>query len=275
MIGAAALPPLNDNDGAEEAEAQRVFVRVITARPGPPWDQSRQAALEAKLGAPARLTDIVWRVRRLDSWRPGGPARFAAVYARAEDARKGLVATPTVEGRQVSVSFIPPAQQARRLRMLAAVALASGALSALGFGLVSTVIARRGETASLLDSAERVSASRLRQAESLGRLKRQTAVLDGEGLRGRRIADVLADVAWASAGKSPAAHIQALHWDHGFMAVEVEGADPPFAAPGRPVQKSKAPVRPGVWLWGVTSMDPWQAEGGRGRRAPAGPEGAP
>ncbi len=275
MMGAEALPPLNDNDGSEDAAAQRVFVRVIATRPGPPWDQARQAALEARLGAPARLADIVWRLRRLDPWRPGGPARFAAVYARVEDARNGLVAAPMVEGRQVSVSFTPPAQQARRLRRLGAVALASAVVAALAFGLASTVIARRSQTGALLDSAERASASRLRQADALGRLKRQALALDGEGLRGRRIADLLADVAWASAAKSPAAHVQALHWDHGFMAVEVEGADPPFASPDRPVQRSKAPVRPGVWLWGVSSMDPWQTGAARGRGGPAGPEAAP
>ncbi len=273
MMGAEALPPLNDNDGAEDAAAQRVFVRVIATRPGPPWDQARQAALEARLGAPARLTDIVWRLRRLDPWRPGGPARFAAVYARAKDARNGLVAAPTVEGRQVSVSFTPPAEQARRLRRLGAVAMASAVIAALAVGLASTVIARRGQTGALLDSAERAAAARLRQADALGRLKRQALELDGAGLRGRRIADLLADVAWTSAAKSPAAHIQALHWDHGFMAVEVEGADPPFASPDRPVQKSKAPVRPGVWLWGVSSMDPWQTGMARGRRS--GPEAAP
>ena len=117
MTGPATAIPLNDN-GDEEAgaEAPRIFVRVINTHPGSPWSQSQQATLEARLGAPGRLDDIAYRIRRLDRWRPGGPARFAAVYARAEDVRRGFVATRTVEGRPLTVDFTSPMGRALRLR---------------------------------------------------------------------------------------------------------------------------------------------------------------
>jgi hypothetical protein len=58
-------------------------------------------------------------------------------------------------------------------------------------------------------------------------------------------------MAWAGAAKAPAAHIDALHWERGYMAVEVRGDTPPFANPDRAVLKADKPSRPGVWLWGV------------------------
>ena len=265
MIGAVESPPLNDNAGEAscerpEAEAQRVFVRMITARPGAPWDQSRQAALEARLGAPARSSEIVWRVRRLDAWRPGAEARFAAVYARSEDAKAGLTATPIVDGRRVSVSFAPAVQQARRLSGLVLAGLASAAIVVCILALGGQVIARRGQLTGALDTVEQASIARLRQAQDLSRLKRQARALDEERLNGRQIGDLLADLTWASMAKSPSAHIQALHWDHGYMAVESQGDAAPFGATDRPVQRSQAPVRPGVWLWGVSTLEPWEAK---------------
>jgi hypothetical protein len=271
MICAAEAPPLNDNDGAGPEEpaggdAQRVFVRIIIARAGAPWDQSRQAALEARLGAPARAADIAWRVKRLDAWRPGALARFAAVYARSEDARAGLTATPLVDGRPLSVSFAAPAEQARRLSGVALAALACGAAAACLMALAGQVMTRRTTLTNQLENVERTSSARLRQAEDLARMKRQATVLDQERLEGRRISDVLADLTWASLAKSPAAHIQALHWDHRFMAVEVQGDALPFTDSDRPVQRSKAQIRPGVWLWGVVSLEPWDSENPPQRR---------
>ena len=257
MIGAAPARELNDNDDHEDADGQRVFVRVITARPGPPWDQSRQATLEARLGAPAPLSEVAYRLRRLDPWRPGGAARFAAIYARQQDARAGLIATPTIDGRRIPVSFMPAAQAALRLRKLAIAALASGAVAALAVTALGSAIARRGEAESALSAVERVADGRQRQAQELRRLKRQTIALDAAGVRGQALGNVLADLAWASAAKTPDAHIQALHWDHGYLAVEVEGDAAPFQSADRPLVKARTPVRPGVWLWGVGTLEPW------------------
>jgi len=54
-----------------------------------------------------------------------------------------------------------------------------------------------------------------------------------------------------SAARTPDARIEALHWDHGLLAVEARGEYPPIAGSGPPPERSSKPVRPGVWLWGL------------------------
>ena len=64
--------------------------------------------------------------------------------------------------------------------------------------------------------------------------------------------DVASDLAWASAAKSADAHIEVLHWQGGVMTLEAIGDRPPFEPDGdRRVERSKRPVRNGVWVWGV------------------------
>ena len=268
MMGPATATPLNDNgDEDAGAEAPRIFVRVINTHPGAPWSQSQQATLEARLGAPGRLDDIAYRIRRLDRWRPGGPARFAAVYARTEDVRRGFVATRTVEGRPLTVDFTSPMARALRLRGAVAMAGVIAAVAALTLTVVGQVMARRAAASQALQGVEQLADARARQAGAADQEKRDARALDAEGLRKRELEVVLSDMDWAARSKAPDAHLQALHWDHGFLAVEAEGKAPPFQTQDRPVENANAPVRPGVWLWGVGSVQPWQDLGGQGRTA--------
>ena len=248
-----ALPSFNENNGAPSIEP-RVFVRAISARPGAPWDQTRQATLEARLGAPSKLSDVIFRLRRLERWRPGREARFAAVYVLAADARKGLVANTSIDGRPLVVSFAAPAEQARRLRFLGMIALASAAATFLIVAVAGTLLQRRAEASERLAAVEQLAGLKLRQAEELQRMSAQTLMLDAQGLRQRRMQSVLDQIAWASRAKAPSAHVWALHWDHGFVAVESGGEAAPLQDPRRPLQRSRAPVRPGVWLWGVETQ---------------------
>ena len=266
MIRPAVATPLNDNgDELQPPEAPRVFVRVINCHPGMPWSQSQQAELEARLGAPGKLDDITYRVRRLDPWRPGGAAKFAAVYARAEDARRGFVASRAVEGRPLTVDFTSPLARAVRLRGAAVMAAVMAAVLAIGFAVIQQASTRRSDLTQTLQSVEQLAASRARQAATADQGRRDSSQLDSENMRKRRLTDVLADMDWAARSKAPAARLQALHWDHGFMAVEAGGDAPPFATQDRPVEKAKTAVRPGVWLWGVGSVEPWQDLAGQGR----------
>jgi hypothetical protein len=185
--------PLNDNNDEDEGGRQRVFVRVINTPPGAPWDQSRQAALEARLGAPARLSDVVYRVRRLESWRPARPARFAAVYARAEDSRNGLRATPTIDGRPVAVSFMSPAVQAQKLRDVTLVGAGAAAAIGLILLLVLTVLSRRSQTGELLAQTEAMAAAKLSRAERSDRMQAQGRMLDQLNLKDQRLSEVLAE----------------------------------------------------------------------------------
>jgi hypothetical protein len=85
--------------------------------------------------------------------------------------------------------------------------------------------------------------------------------------RGAPLRDVAADLAWASAAKAPDVRLEALHWRRGVMALEVRGGKPPFEADsGRPVERSRRPLRPGVWVWGVGP------EGGAQTAGSANPE---
>lgn len=268
----AAVEPLNDNDGERGDEPDRVFVRVFSTSPGTPWTQSKQADLEARLGAPSRLADLVYRVRRLEPWRPAQGARFAAIYARVQDAHAGFNATTTVDGRSISVSFSSPAVQAQRVKALAAVALGCALGAAILVTLVGMVEARRAETSELLTTLEgRVEVAQIHAREA-DRVERQTEILDEFNLRGQRLSQALSVVAWASAAKTANAHIQALHWDHGFTAVEAGGDKPPLDSADHPMQRSRAPLRPGVWLWGTPSVDPW---GGGASIVPAREKSSP
>ena len=252
--------PLNDNDSESDESQQRVFVRVIATRAGAPWDQSRQAGLEARLGAPARLADVIYRVKRLEPWRPAQAARFAAVYARAEDVRKGFRATPTIDGRVVPISFVPAAAHARRLRDLLILGLMVAGVAGAVLSLIGTVASRRSQAEMLLSDTEQLASARLRLVREVQRMDADSRLLDQLDLRGQRLSNALAEIAWASTAKTPSAHIQALHWDHGLLAVEADGDNPPYDPHGRPMQRSRAPVRPGVWLWGLPSSDPWGAD---------------
>ena len=185
-MAVAEPAPLNDNDGEPDA-AERLFARVIETSPGPPWDQSRQAELEARLGAPSPLSDLVYRVRRLEPWRPARRARFAAIYARAQDAREGLQGTAVVDGRSIAVSFVSPALYARRLGRLTLGAGLIVAGLAMAVGLVATVGARRAAAQQLLDTVERRLDVGERRAREADRLQHETQLLDELNLRGQRL----------------------------------------------------------------------------------------
>jgi hypothetical protein len=152
----------------------------------------------------------------------------------------------------VKVRFFSPAETRRRLRHggLAAAAVAAVVAAALGVSL--SVVSVRGQADERLEAAEAKAALQLRRAEKRERLATQARALATTGVDGRRLHDLLEDVAWASRARAPDARVEALHWDHGYMAVEVRGDTAPFpTGAGRTVEQAKRPVRPGVRLWGV------------------------
>ncbi|MDR3509244.1 MAG: hypothetical protein P4L64_15225 [Caulobacteraceae bacterium] len=228
-----------------------VFVRTLSTPPGLPWDQARAAALEARVGAPLPLADVVYRLRRLEAWSPGRPARYAACYVRAAEAGETFSTTVEVDGRTLPIQFLSAAErgrQARRLGILAAVV----AVTVLSLGsAISSALAVRADTSDRLGMAEQRAALKLRQAQTQARLHEEARMLDAAGARHRALGDFLTDLAWASAAKAPGAHINALHWERGYVAVEVRGDAPPFTAGDRAVIRADKPIRPGVWLWGV------------------------
>lgn len=252
-----------EGDEALAPTGPQLFVRLLAAPPGTPWDQARAAGLEARLGAPLPLVEVAYRLRRLEGWRPGAPGRYAAVYVRAREVGAGFATTVSVEGREIPVSFLSAAEQARRFRKVLVVAVAAGASVLLATGSVTLALARQAEAEARLQALEERAAAALKAAESQRRLKAQAVALDGADGRGRRLVDVLDDLAWASRKKAPTARLRAVHWDRGYMAFEVQGETPPFERPDRIVEKAPQPIRGDVWLWGVEPAGARAAEGGR------------
>ena len=237
-----------------------VFVRTLAAPPGLPWDQARAAALEARVGAPLPLSEVVYRLRRLDGWAPGRPARYAACYVRAQEAGETFETTVEIDGRTIPVQFLSAAELNRRAQRLGAIAAIAG-VTCLLFGLaISSAIAIRGETEDRLSAADLHAETKLRLAHSQARLYREARLLDAAGVKHQAVSDLLADMAWAAGAKAPGAHIDALHWEHGYLAVEARGETAPFAGGDRAILKADKPVRPGVWLWGVGPAGSAQAQ---------------
>jgi hypothetical protein len=227
-----------------------VFVRTFSTPAGMPWDQARVAALEAKSGAPLPLVGVIYQIRRLDPWSPKRAARYAAFYVRASEAGEDLTSTVEVNGRPMRVRFLSKVERNRRARRLGLLAAVTGGMALAVSGAVTSAFAVREETAARLDAVEKIAAAKHRIARTAERERRMAEALDAAGVTHLKLSDAVADLAWASGAKMPAVRIEAFHWDHGHVAVEVRGEGAPFG-PGRGLVKANKPLRPGVWLWGV------------------------
>jgi hypothetical protein len=249
-------PHAPDPAETPETRSPTVFVRTLSVPPGAPWDQARAAALEARVGAPLPLADVVYQLHRLDTWSLGRPARYAACYVRAQEAGDDFETTVSVDGRSVRVRFLSMDVRARQAKRVGVIAAVAGLTALLVVAGLTSALSVRAETADRLANAEMLSARRLAKARAEAQLVAQTRLLDAAGVRHRGIGDLLEDIAWASSAKAPEAHIDSLHWERGYMAVEVRGDGPAFAQPDRAVLKADKQARPGVWLWGVEPAHP-------------------
>jgi hypothetical protein len=254
MITPSSLRVVEDEtSGAEAASAEepQIFVRTLSAPAGLPWDQSRAAALEARLGAPLPLGEVVYQLKRLEGWAPGRPARFAAFYVRAQAIGERLSARPVVDGEPVAVEFLSRAERRRRSQRFIVLASTAGLVTVAVLGSTLSAIAVRSQAAAELDAAEQLALLKVDQAKAVRGLKDQARMLDGAGLKGRSLEAVLRDLAWASSAKAPEAKIVAMRWERGLMAFEVKGDAAPFTRLDRSVRKAEGPATGGVTLWGV------------------------
>lgn len=245
------IEPHGDPGGAEAVAPPQVFARSILAPAGAPWDQRRAADLDARLGAPRPVSELYYKLHRLDPWRPSQASRYLAVYIRRSEVLDRFVSETEVDGRIILTTFEAAGYQTERNQgVVLRSSLAVLAVSIVAAGIVGALDVRaRRESA--LESLEQSAAVAARHAASLQSRKQVARVLDAASVRGRTIADYLADLAWASNAKAPGAHIQALYWERGLMAVETRGPKPPFAASDRAVHKADKVPGPGLTLWGV------------------------
>jgi hypothetical protein len=230
---------------------QTVFVRTFTTPPGLPWDQSRMARLEARSGAPLPLAEVLYQLRRLDPWRAGRAARYAAFYVHAQGGQADVETVAEVLGKSMRVRFSSPRDQARRVWSLALLAASTGVFAAALSAAVFAALDIRTETTNRLDAVAKIASAKLRSAQGAERNHLDGQSLDAAGVKGISLAEALSDLAWVSSAKTPDARVEAFHWDHGQIALEVRGdAEPLPPGFGSMVRASK-PIRPRVWLWGL------------------------
>lgn len=258
MIPAGSLRLVDEADGTSDAapEAPRdepkVFVRTLMAPAGLPWEQSKTADLDARLGAPLPAGDVVYQLKRLEGWRPGFAARFAAFYVLARDVDGRLETHAQVDGKDVRVVFESADEAARRAKRLGLIGLAAGAVAFLIVLAVGLALSRRAELEAGLATAEQKAVVKLKGVSGKARLKAQAQALRAWPEKGAPVAEVLADIAWVSGAKSGAIEIEGAHWDRGYLAIEARSAKPPIVVFGdQTLERSAKPIRQGVWLWGV------------------------
>jgi len=253
-----------------EAAEPKVFVRTISTPPGLPWEQGRVADLEARHGSPLPIGEVLYRVRRLEGWRPGSPGRFAAFYVLAGEVGGRLDASAEVDGQALTVTFVTGSAHVAEAGLAAARTVVIGVLAVLLIAAVAAAVNRRAETTGALQVVELRADGKLKRAETARRGRDLDRLLGLELERGVRLRDALGDIAWASNARAPDARIEALHWEPGFLAVTVKGEGSPFqAVTDREIRRADRPVRPGTWLWGVTESQP------RGAGAPLAAEVRP
>lgn len=236
---------------AADASTPTVFVRILSTPPGLPWDQARMAGLDAHAGAPLPMNELVYRLRRLEPWNIGRPARYAVCYVRARDAGDRLIATVVADGRPLTLEFVSGAERVRKARLLGLLAAAAVATGLLTSGAVGSALALRVSLAGRLLALGPLATDALRRAKAIQARKEDAHALSEEHLRGQSVTNFLSDLAWVSRMRASGAHIDVLHWDHGYMALETRGDTAPFGQTDRPTIKSNRPVRSGVWLWGI------------------------
>jgi hypothetical protein len=251
--------PLRDTtvDAASQAPARpQVFVRAITTPPGPPWEQARAARLEAQMGAPLPIGELMHQLRRLAPWAPGRPGRYAALYLRAREFREPFETTVEVDGQALRAAFGAPGLQLGRFRGPAMALLLLIAAGVLVGGGIALALQARGEAATRLEAAETLSSARVRMADAYRRRVDAAGELGAMTGAARPLSDVLDELAWMGAAKGPEARLMGVHWEHGLLAVESRGEQSPFPASDRPLERAAKPVRPGVWLWAVGARRP-------------------
>ena len=241
--------PLDEGSAAEAPP--RLFVQAIRTLAAPPWDQAAAARLEARLNAPLPLDQVTFVVRRLGPWKFGAAGDYAAVYARHEDVRQGLVSTAHLDGRAIPVVFPAPGRLQKQARVMGL----SIAVSAVGVFLtiatVASVLSARAEATARLEALEQAVARRTRDAGRVEAANARLQAIEAAGLGGRRAMVAVADLDWAAAARTPNARIESLIKADDILAAEVRGQEAPFEGIDRKITRYDRPIRRGVWLWTI------------------------
>jgi hypothetical protein len=250
--GADVAHSLGTTGSVQGDPVPTLLVRAISTRPALPWDQAAAARLDARMNAPLPLEQVTFVLRRLERWKLNTQGRYAAVYARHDEVRSGLVATVYLDGKSLEVRFPSPERLKRNTRLLVVIVVSSTIVTFLAVATVASILSVRHEAATRLATLEAAVATRLHQAREADAAAAKVQALESADLEGRRASAVLADLNWTAAAKTPEARIEGFFRQGELLAVEVRGDENPFVNVDRPVQRSKRSIRRGVWLWGVS-----------------------
>jgi hypothetical protein len=261
-----AMPDLGRGEPGG-APTPQVFTRAFTVPSGWPWEQARAAQLEARHGAPLPIADLMHQVKRLGAWAPGQSAKYAAFYVRAREFEDAFETSVEVDGQALRVAFGTPAAAVERVKQLSLIGGVAGLTAFIAVVAIASALQAKAGAEQQLSAAEQAATSKLRLVQIQQRRANQGRARLRLANGARPIEDVLTDLAWATAAKTPDAKISALHWDHGLLAVEVRGEQAPFMAGGRRLERAPKPIRPGVWLWGVHADPTAATPSDLGRRA--------
>lgn len=234
-----------------EPDVPQVFARAFSTPAGMPWEQDRAARLEVTHGSPVPVAELMWRLRRLERWALGRAGRFAVFYIRKREFRTAFEATVDVEGQAVRVAFGTARRSPGNLGAAAAVAVLAGATLLFVAGGSLLALDARGDGELQLVQLEQKLAGKSRQARDIQRLRARDEELVRLVGPAAPLDAVLGELAWVSTAKAADSRIQAFHWDRGLVALEARGEAAPVLAFDRPVERSRQPIRPGVYLWGV------------------------
>jgi hypothetical protein len=248
--------PEATDEGISPREPAQILLRGVTTPPATPWDQARAAEMEARLQSPLPAEIVVWRLRRLQGWRPGAPGRFVAAYVRRADVGDGLAASEAFEGRDLQFEFIPPGRRQALARRFVLAAAAAGAASLVLAVAVATALQGRGETAARLAGLEQTLDRQQRQQAARAYLASRDQLLASAGMAAQQPSRVLSDLAWMAQNRVEGVNLEAVLWEPGLVAAEVRGDQAPFQATDRALRRADRPIRPGVSLWGVIDTGP-------------------
>jgi hypothetical protein len=232
----------------------KIFARSILVPPGLPWEQGRAARLDAQHGSPLPFADVVHQLRRTEPWRWGEPGRFAAFYLRRTQARSRYRAKVQLLDETFDIVFLPPADRQRQAQAVFLAIFSVLCAGVIASAAIFQALDARAKAEVQLLALERASMEAMSRARVRADQNRLATSMDAHE-RGVRPDIVLADFLWAAQAKSGDARINAWHWQPGLMAVEARGKVNPFLSSDRLVQRAKAPVSKGVWLWGIAPRE--------------------
>lgn len=227
------------------------FIRRFSAPAGAPWDQVRTVRLEALHGAPLPVAQLEIVLRRIEPWRPGAPAGFAAAYFRRDGLGDEQSFVMELDGRQVE--FVARGDGARR--QLARQRLIDlglvGAAILMTFLAGSMALGRRIDLDSRLHEADVGAQRNLRAAREAQRRSADARSLDAAGSRQAQLSNALADIVWLSRARQPQAVVEEIDWAPDEMRVVARGSQSPIATVDRPISPSDESRPGGVRIWRV------------------------